>query len=212
MTLSAWWPWFAIAGLGFFHGLNPAMGWLFAVAIGLHRGGQWHVLRALVPIAIGHAAAVAAVVLAFLAFGWLVEPAILLRLSGIILIGWAAWHVAYGHRHKLRVGMQAGVLGLFGWSFLMATAHGAGLMLVPVLLPLCLAASPARELTASGSLGIGIAAVGVHTAAMLAAVAAVSIVVYKWVGVAFLRRSWVNLDFVWVAALAACGAILLVEG
>jgi len=185
------------------------MGWLFAVAIGLHRGSQRAVLLSLAPIAIGHAAAVVVVVLALLAFGLFIEPELLRRAAGLVLIGWAGWHALYGHRQKLRVGMQAGALGLFGWSFLMAAAHGAGLMLVPVLLPLCLAGSPARELTASGSVAVALAAVGVHTAAMLATIAAISVIVYNWVGVAFLRRGWINLDVVWIITLLACGAFLL---
>ena len=102
------------------------------------------------------------------------------------------------------------MVGLGVWSFLMAGAHGAGLMLVPVLIPLCLAASPAKELTAAGSLPIALAAVGVHTAAMLATTAAIAAVVYEWFGVAFLRRGWINLDLVWTIALVATGLILFV--
>ena len=105
--------------------------------------------------------------------------------------------------------MQTGLGGLFLWSFLMANAHGAGLMLVPVVLPLCLAASPAHELTASGSTPIALAALTLHTGAMLAAIGTISIVVYKWAGIAFLRRGWINLDLVWTIALVACGIILL---
>jgi hypothetical protein len=91
----------------------------------------------------------------------------------------------------------------------MATAHGAGLMLLPALLPLCLAASPAAELTASGSLGVALAAVALHTVAMLAVATAAAFAVYEWVGLAVLRRGWVNLDLVWSVALFAA-AILLV--
>jgi hypothetical protein len=100
--------------------------------------------------------------------------------------------------------------GLAAWSFLMASAHGAGLMLVPVLIPLCLAASPARELTASGSLEVALAAVAVHTAALLLVTGAVALAVYDWVGVAILRRAWINLDLLWSAALVATGLILFV--
>jgi hypothetical protein len=109
----------------------------------------------------------------------------------------------------VRYGMQAGMVGLGVWSFLMASAHGAGLMLVPVLIPLCLAASPAQELTAAGSLPIALAAVGVHTLAMLATTAVIALVVYQWLGVAFLRRGWINLDLLWTAALVITGLILL---
>jgi hypothetical protein len=110
----------------------------------------------------------------------------------------------------VRFGMQVGMLGLGAWSFLMASAHGAGLMLVPVLIPLCLAASPAQELSAAGSIPITLAAVGVHTLAMLATTGVIAVVVYQWVGVAFLRRGWINLDLIWTAALVLTGVVLFV--
>jgi hypothetical protein len=99
--------------------------------------------------------------------------------------------------------------GLAAWSFLMASAHGAGLMLIPVVLPLCLAASPGGELTA-GALPTALAAVGVHSLAMLAVTGAIAMVVYQWVGVAFLRRGWLNLDLLWSIALVATGLLLFV--
>ena len=148
------WPWLALAGLGAFHGLNPAMGWLFAVALGQHRGSRRVVVLSLVPIALGHAVAILAVVGAVLALGVVVDQRAIRLVAGILLIGWAVYHALYGHRHRVRVGMRTGMAGLALWSFLMATAHGAGLMLLPVLIPLCLAATPARELTASGSLPV----------------------------------------------------------
>jgi len=203
------WPWLAIIGLGLFHGINPAMGWLFAVALGLHRRSPSVVLLSLLPIALGHAAAVAATLAAVLVLGLVIDHTVLLRLAGLVLIGWALWHALYGHRQRVRVGMQTGLLGLALWSFLMASAHGAGLMLIPVVAPLCLAATPSPEL-ARGSFAIALAAVGVHTLAMLAAIAVIAVVVYRWVGVAFLRRGWINLDLVWTAALIACGLVLLV--
>jgi hypothetical protein len=201
------WPWLAIAGLGLFHGLNPAMGWLFAVALGLHRGSQRIVLLSLVPIAVGHAAAVAAVLLAVLALGLVIDHTIVVRLAAIVLIGWAVWHALYGHHRRVRVGMQTGLLGLVLWSFLMASAHGAGLMLIPALQPICWSAVSAPEATFGTPLAL--AALGVHSAAMLATIAAISLIVYNWTGVDFLRRRWINLDLIWVAVLALCGAILL---
>jgi hypothetical protein len=208
--VSASWPWLALAGLGAFHGINPAMGWLFAVALGLHRRSRGVVALALIPIAIGHALAVLVVALAVMLAGVVVDQRALRIGAGVLLIGWAAYHVLYGSRHRVRFGMRVGMLGLGAWSFLMACAHGAGLMLVPVLIPLCLAASPAQELTAAGSLPIALAAVGVHTLAMLATTGAVALVVYEWLGVDFLRRGWINLDLIWTAALVATGLILLV--
>jgi hypothetical protein len=203
------WPWLALIGLGLFHGINPAMGWLFAVALGLHRQSRSIVLLSWVPIALGHAAAVALVLVAVLALGLVVDTATLTRAAAAMLLGWALWHALRGHRQRLRVGMQTGLAGLALWSFLMSSAHGAGLMLVPVLLPLCLANSPSGRLTASGSLPVALAALGVHTAAMLATIAAVSLLVYEWVGLAFLRSGWVNLDLIWIAALGSCGVVLM---
>src|SRR5439155_13046414 len=158
---SEFWPWLALAGLGLFHGLNPAMGWLFAVALGLHRGSQRIVLLSLVPIAVGHAAAVAAVLLAVLALGLVIDHTMLIRLAAIVLIAWAAWHALYGHQRRVRVGMQTGLLGLVVWSFLMASAHGAGLMLIPALAPICGSTPPGG---ATLGVPLALAALGVHSA------------------------------------------------
>src|SRR5437016_12703598 len=98
------WPWLALAGLGLFHGLNPAMGWLFAVALGLHRGSQRTVLLSLIPITLGHAAAVAAVLLAVLTLGLVIDHAMLLRFAALVLIGWALWPRLYWHLR--RVGLR----------------------------------------------------------------------------------------------------------
>ena len=202
-------PWLALAGLGAFHGINPGMGWLFAVALGLHRGSRGVVLASLAPIALGHALSVAAVVLLVVGFGTVVDHRWIEIAGGLALLGWAAWLWRYGHRHRVRVGMTTGMAGLFLWSFLMATGHGAGLMLVPVVLPLCLAAGPGAGLTAAGSLPVALAAVAVHTASMLAVTGAVAVVVYEWLGVAILRRGWINFDRLWLAALIVAGVILL---
>jgi hypothetical protein len=208
--VSAAWPWLALAGLGAFHGLNPAMGWLFAVALGLHRRSRAVVLSALLPIALGHALAVLAVALAVVFLGIVVDQRALRIAAGALLLGWAAYHTLYGARHRVRFGLQVGMLGLGAWSFVMASAHGAGLMLVPVLIPLCLTASPTQELTAAGSLPIALAAVGVHTLAMLATTGAAALAVYQWFGLAFLRRGWINLDLIWTIALVITGLILFV--
>jgi hypothetical protein len=200
-------PWLTIAALGAYHGLNPAMGWLFAVALGLHRGSQRVVLASLGPIALGHAGAVAAVAVAVAAFGVLIDPTLMRKAAGVTLLGWAGWHTLYGHRRRVRIGMQTGLAGLALWSFLMAGAHGAGLMLVPAVLPLCSAAAADGSL--GGPLTVAAGAVAVHTAAMLAVIAAVSIVVFRWTGLGFLRRGWINLDLLWSLALAVCGAVLI---
>jgi hypothetical protein len=206
---ATFWPWLALAGLGVFHGLNPAMGWLFAVALGLHRGNRRIVLEALLPIALGHALSVAIVLTAFLALGIFVDYVVFARIGGAVLLGWAAWHLLYGHRQKLRVGMRTGLAGLFLWSFLMASAHGAGLMLIPALLPLCAPAASTLQVSSASALWTSLAALALHTAAMLATIAAISLAVYEWFGLGFLRQSWINLDWIWAGALVACGLILL---
>jgi hypothetical protein len=203
------WSWLALVGLGAFHGINPAMGWLFAVALGLHRRSRAVVLESLIPIAVGHALAVGLVALAVALLGAVVDQRALRMASGLVLIGWAAYHTLFGALHRVRFGMRVGMAGLAMWSFMMATAHGAGLMLVPVVIPLCLAASPAKELTAAGSLPIALAAIGTHMAAMLAVILVIAVSVYGWMGLAYLRRGWINFDLIWIIALMITGAVLI---
>ena len=202
------WPWLALAGLGAFHGINPAMGWLFAVALGLHRGRLGAVMAALPPIALGHALSIALVAGAVVALGLTIEGRWIYRGAGLLLIGWAVWHQLYGHRHRVRVGMTAGFAGLLLWSFLMATAHGAGLMILPVIMPLCIGASPLRGVEASGSAAVTLMAAGIHTGAMLGVTALVAVAVYRWIGLAILRSAWVNFDRMWTAALVVTGLLL----
>jgi len=210
------WSWLALAGLGAFHGINPAMGWLFAVALGLHRQSRPVVLGSLIPIAVGHALAIALVALAVAMLGAVVDQRALRVASGVALIGWAAYHELYGSRHRVRFGMRVGMLGLAAWSFTMATAHGAGLMLVPFLLPGAAdgshAAHAAGHHMGPGSLAGSLAVISVHTLAMLVVTGIIAVVVYDWVGVAFLRRGWVNLDVPWALALVVTGAVLVVSG
>lgn len=207
-------PWLALVGLGAFHGLNPAMGWLFSVALGLQHKRRVKVLWSLVPIAVGHAGSIAGIV---------ALAALTRRVVNLHGMRWAAAAIliAFGlyrltARHKaLATGMQVGFADLTVWSFLMATGHGAGLMLVPVLLQL-----PPWDLHSahmrSGGLPVtadligAVLVVGVHTLAMLVVSGAIAIVVYEWVGLAFLRRAWINLDLLWALALFAAGAVLLV--
>jgi hypothetical protein len=204
------WPWLALVALGLFHGINPAMGWLFAVALGLHRGSQRVVYLSLVPMAIGHAASVAVVAMVVITFGVALDAHALTRSAGVLLLLFAAWHYADGHRRRLRVGMQTGLAGLLLWSFMMASAHGAGLMVVPLLGPICGAAGP-NGAAIGGSASTALAVVALHTGAMFAATAAASAVAYHWVGLAFLRRGWVNFDLLWTIALVVSGAALLLR-
>jgi hypothetical protein len=204
------WPWLSLAGLGMFHGINPAMGWLFAVALGLHRGSRRVVLVSLLPIALGHALAVLVVVLAVMAFGAMLDPATVRRAAGILLIAWATWHALYGHRHRVRFGMQTGLAGLAAWSFLMAMAHGAGLMLIPLLSPLGVMGGLHHHHGGAAPLGQALAAVAIHSTAMLATTEAAALLVFDRLGVAVLRRGWINLDVLWTAALVAVGLLLLI--
>ena len=210
------WPWLALIGLGVFHGINPAMGWLFAVALGLQRGRASAVLQALPPIALGHAASIA-IVAAVLGLARAAIDVMLLRPAAALgLLAFGGWRLARGYRHQLRVGMQVGFFDLTLWSFLMATAHGAGLMIMPVLLELPPGPTStshldhdAALLPFTDSLVTGLLAVAVHTLAMLIAAGLIAWVIFACVGLAILRRAWINLDLLWSAALIATGAISL---
>ena len=162
------WPWLAVAGVGALHGLNPATGWAFVAAWGVRAGERAPAWRALVPIAAGHAASVA-LVAALATLGFVAQRGVLPWVAGGLAVFVAAVHVS-GHLPR---GLRHAGLAL--WSFAMATAHGAGMMLVPALIPLCLSGSPAREITASGSMALALAAVALHLAAMLAVTAAMAL-------------------------------------
>jgi len=129
--------------------------------------------------------------------------------AGVVLIGWALYHTLYGSRHRVRVGMRTGLVGLALWSFLMASAHGAGLMLVPAVIPLCFSGNEASGIAVAGALVTSLAAVGLHTAVMVGVSGIIAVLVYDWIGVGFLRRGWVNFDWLWTAALGATGIIVL---
>jgi hypothetical protein len=158
-------PWLAVAGVGALHGLNPAAGWAFVAARGVRGGERARAWRALAPIAIGQVASIA-LIAALAMLGLVAQRGVLPWLAGGLAVFAAAVHVC-GHVPR-RLHAVAGRAGLALWSFAMATLHGAGMMLVPALVPLCLSGSPAREITASGSVLLALAAVGVHLAAMLA--------------------------------------------
>jgi hypothetical protein len=168
------WPWLAVAAAGALHGLNPAAGW-FLVAWRMRAGGRWPALRALGPVAAGHAASVAlvaAAVPASLRLGLAIDrPVLLGAAAGLLLVLVAAHLLGHGSRLSKQ---RAGPAGVALWSLAMGTAHGAGLMLLPALVSLCAGDGPAREITASGSMPLAIAAVGVHLAAMLAVVVAMA--------------------------------------
>src|SRR5882724_3141520 len=205
------WIWAVLAALGAFHGINPAMGWLFAVALGLQRGNRAAVTWALWPIALGHALSIIAVVAVVGALRIVVEI-VWLQIAGALLLFAAAAYRLFG-RHTARVGMQVGFRDLTVWSFVMATGHGAGVMLIPVLLRLPAGSAHAGHLHSAVLQGVStaVAAVVVHTAAMLASAGLVALIVYEWLGLAFLRRGWINFDLLWVAALTMAGVVLTVS-
>jgi hypothetical protein len=177
--MSSYWPWLAVAGIGALHGLNPATGWMFAAAWGVQSRNRAQALRALAPIAVGHVASVA-LVAAAVVLGLSMNRVVLQVLAGALLVVVAAYHLSRGKAKRAR--MPAGHAALALWSFMMSTAHGAGLMLAPALIPLCMGNTPAREITASGSLILALAAVGVHTAAMLAVTGAIAAAVCRGFG------------------------------
>ncbi len=162
--MASLWSWLAVAGLGALHGLNPATGWMFAAAWGVQSRDRSRALRALMPIAVGHGASVA-LVAAAVALGLAMDRVALQAVAGGLLVVVAIVHLS--GRTPKRARAPAGHAGLALWSFMMSSAHGAGLMLVPALIPLCIGDASGRQITASGSLTLALAAVGVHTAAML---------------------------------------------
>ncbi len=191
-----------MAAFGAFHGLNRAMGWLFALALGLQRRSERAIALALIPTTAGRAVSVAAVAGAILALGMLVSPRTIEIASACVLLAFGAYKLHAYYRHPRWVGMQVDVVDLAWWSFLMATAHGAGLMIAPMLTTL----SDAPHV---GALPLTLA-VAVHTASMLIVMALVAWIVYKKVGLAVLRTSWVNFDLIWAVALLIVGAVALV--
>jgi hypothetical protein len=209
--------WTAMLALGAYHGVNPGMGWLFAVALGMQQRSVRGVWRALPPIALGHAAAVGAVVAAATLAGVVVPMPVLRAAIATMLItlgGYRLWR----HRHPRFGGMQVSFHDLTVWSFLMAFAHGAGLMLLPWVMTMPAAVSAAAGDHAghamsmsAGSSWIGVLAVIVHTVTYLSVMALAALLVYHKLGLAFLRTAWVNLDWVWAGALVVTGAAVLLR-
>ena len=207
------WPWLAVAGLGALHGLNPANGWMFAAACGVRARDAALAQRALLPIAVGHAASVAVVACAFTQ-GMAMDRTLVQSLAGALLVGVAAYRLLSDapngdEQHRSANSMHAGHAGIALWSFLMTTAHGAGLMLVPALASMCLADNPAREITASGSLLLALGALGVHTAAMLVTSGVIATGVCRGVTLHPRLLSGTTPRQAWTATLAVTGVLLV---
>lgn len=195
--------------LGAYHGINPGMGWLFAVALGMQEQKGSAVIRSLIPIAIGHALAIGGVVLTAALLGMTLPLAAIRYSVAAILIGLGIYSLAR-HQHARWVRMQVGFRDLTIWSFLMASAHGAGLMVVPVLLGSNIVEAQGRmaghnHISPITSPLAGMLATGVHTVAYLAVTGLLAWVVYRKLGLALLRKAWFNFDLVWAAALVVTG-------
>jgi hypothetical protein len=209
------WPWLALGLLGAYHGIDPSMGWLFAVALGLQEHSRATVLKALAPIAAGHLAAIALVVALVGGLSSLVAFDYLKPAGALALIGFGVFRLVRPRAHPRWVSMRVSSAQLALWSFLMASAHGAGLMLFPVLMGMQHGAAEAAQhahampITAD-TVAEAAAVVGVHTLAMLLVMGAVAVAVYEWIGLAILRSAWVNLDLIWAIALIGAGTLTLV--
>ena len=207
--------WNAMVFLGAYHGINPGMGWLFAVALGMQQGSARGVWRALPPIVLGHAFAVGSVLLAA-GLAKMVVPLDTLKVAvAAILLGFGIYRL-WRHSHPRFGGMQVGFRDLTVWSFLMASAHGAGFMVLPFVMDMSAEVSAAGGEhachTAASSTGLpwtAAMALGVHTLAYFVTMAAVAWVVYRKLGVALLRTAWFNLDWLWAAALVLAGGVVL---
>jgi hypothetical protein len=213
------WTWLALILLGAYHGLNPAMGWLFAVALGLQEKTGKAVVNSLAPLAAGHLISVAMVVAAAEAAQLTVSLRTIRILAAVALIAFGIYRFVR-RRHPRWVGMRVGAGDLTLWSFLMASAHGAGLMLLPFVL-----AAPHQEMPSMHAHHMMLAEaaqapsamaaqwwfpVALHTAGYLLVTAALALIVYYKVGIAVLRRAWFNFDLLWVGALVAMGILTLV--
>jgi hypothetical protein len=209
------WP--ALLALGAGHGINPAMGWLFAVALGLQRGSRRAVWASLGPLALGHAAAIAAAIVAAGMVGLVLSSGALRWVTAALLVGLgvyrlvSAGHITYG-------GMRANGRELATWSFLMASAHGAGLMVLPLVLGKAVTAQHGHTVAMASSIApaevewSGLLAALTHSAGYLLMTGAIAVLVYERIGLGFLRRGWINLDLVWAIALVITGLASLALG
>jgi len=199
--------WALMIGFGAYHGLNPGMGWLFALALGLQQKSERAIWRSMLPITTGHAASIVLVAAFVLAAGNWLSITHLRYTAAAVLLVFAVFKLFNTYRHPRWVGMRVGMKDLFLWSFLMAAAHGAGLMVAPVLLEVGHAAAGP---SAGFMSGVGmLMAILLHTAAMLAVMLVTALVVFRKLGLAILRRRWVNFDLIWAVALLVVGSTAL---
>lgn len=200
--------WLAIAGFGAYHGLNPAMGWLFALALGLQQDDQRAIWLGMLPITLGHAASIALTAVIIITLHTFISIQALQVFTAVLLLAFGVYKLFNWYRHPRWVGMRVKPFELVGWSFLMATAHGAGLMLVPALLNVM----PAEHAhgAASATLSSASMAVSIHTISMLLVMAVIAWIVYKRLGLKVLRKGWLNFDLIWSIALLVVGGVAMI--
>ena len=209
------WPWLTLAGLGAYHGLNPAMGWLFAVSRGMQERSRRAVLRSLLPIAVGHELALIVVAVAVLAAAEVVDAGALRIAAAAALFAFGIFRFLKPRAHPRWTTMRVNGRELTLWSFLMSSAHGAGLIVAPVLIGIgdaSAAAEPEERIHASAdvtSLAADAVGLALHVAAMILVMGVVAVLVYDKLGVAVLRKAWVNTDQLWAAAFVAAALITL---
>jgi hypothetical protein len=202
------WGWPALLLLGAYHGINPGMGWLFAVALGMQEQRRVAVAWSLVPITLGHALAIAVAIAVAGVVGTVVSLGHLKVIVAAALFAFGGYRFIR-HRHPKGGGMRVGFRDLTLWSFLMASAHGAGLMVLPILFGLSTGEHGGHAAGAQ-SLSVASLAVGIHTAGYLAVTALVAAIIYEKIGLAVLRQAWVNMDLIWAGALLFTGLLTLV--
>ena len=214
--------WLTIIAIGLYHGLNPAMGWPLAVANGMAARRGSAVFATVLPLGGGHFAAMAVVLVPFAWLSWYVEWGRAIRIGAGALVVLFGIFKLIERRHP-RALARIRPTRLAWWSFLMATAHGAGLMLLPFMLGLCVTAPAVADGTgaaerlelahatlmnylARSNVAVAVSVAAVHTLAMMLAGLGMAWVVYRYLGLRFLRRAWLNLDAVWGASLIIAGA------
>jgi hypothetical protein len=199
--------WIPMLALGAWHGVNPAMGWLFAVALGMQQGKARAVWRALPPLALGHAVAVSAAVSAATLAGLVCNPEVLKWIVAGVLVVFGVYRLLRS-RHPHFGGMVVGFKDLAMWSGLMASAHGAGLMVVPFVVRA--EAAPAAPVSHAAMVmgpGPALYATLVHTLGYLVVTGAVAVIVHRYLGLRLLRTHWLNLDLIWGVVLVVTGLV-----
>ena len=216
MSVADWTPaglWLAVVVSGIYHGVNPGMGWPLAVSAGLMDKSARALVAALWPLSIGHLLAVLLIVFPFAVLAALVEWQRQIQIgASLLVIGFGIFRLVNRRHPRALARIRPTQLGL--WSFVVAIAHGAGLMLVPIYLGLCRAAASdnghaATSVLISANLGTAVLVSFVHSAAMIAAGGFSAWLVYRYLGLRFVSRSWFNLDAAWAASLILVGALAL---